>query len=127
MANRRMFSKDIINSDSFLDLSVFARDLYIHLSMEADDRGYISNSMSVLRSLNLSKKELNQLVQKKFVMSRPKGLILIKGWKINNYIQPDRFVETKYVDDLKSLYYDENNSYTEVPTEKPCIQSVSKL
>lgn len=70
--------------------------------------------------------DLEQLANKRFVLVRDEGLILIKHWKMNNYIQNDRFVETKFIDDLKTLFFDENNSYTERQTKTPCIQNVSK-
>lgn len=131
MANRRMFSKDIVRSDAFLDLPVSAQNLYFHLGMEADDRGYVSNSRSVIRSVSATLGDLEQLINKKFLLVRGENLILIKGWRINNQIQPSRLVETKFVDDLKKLFFDENNSYTEKQTNKPvaiaCRQNDDKL
>lgn len=127
MANRRMFSKDIVRSDAFLDLPVSSRELYFQLGMEADDRGYICNPKSIIRGLGATLGDLEHLVNKKFVLIRDEGLVLIKHWRINNYIQNDRFVETKFTDDLRKLFFDENNSYTEKETKTPCIQSVSKV
>lgn len=122
MANRRMFSKDITRSDAFLDLPISSQALYFHLGMEADDRGYINNPKSVIRSIGASLGDLEQLVNKRFILVREDGLILIKHWRINNLIKNDRFKETKYVNDLKKLFFDENNSYTETPTNTPCLQ-----
>lgn len=127
MANRRMFSKDIVRSDAFLDLPISAQALYFHLGMEADDRGYVANAKSLIRMVGANMGDLEQLVNKRFVLCREEGLILVKHWRINNYIQNDRFVETKFTDDLKKLFFDENNSYTEKDTKNPCIQSVSSL
>lgn len=127
MANRRMFSKDIVRSDAFLDLPISSQALYFHLGMEADDRGYVSNPKTVIRSLGATLGDLEQLANKKFILIREESLILIKGWRINNYIQNDRFVETKFTEDLKKLFFDENNSYTEKDTKNPCIQNVSKM
>lgn len=131
MANRRMFSKDIVRSDAFLDLPVSSQALYFHLGMEADDRGYVNNPKSVIRSIGASVGDLEQLAQKKFILIREESLILIKGWRINNFIQPTRLVETKFIDDLKKLFFDENNSYTEKETEKSvlslCRQNVDNL
>ena len=127
MANRRMFSKDIVRSDAFLDLPISSQALYFHLGMEADDRGYVSNPKTIIRSLGTTIGDLEQLANKKFILIRGEGLVLIKGWRINNYIQNDRFVETKHIDDLKKLFFDENNSYTEKDTKMPCIQNVSKM
>lgn len=127
MANRRMFSKDIVRSDTFLDLPISSQALYFHLGMEADDRGYVNNPKSVIRSICASIGDLEQLANKKFVLIRDESLILIKGWRINNTIQPTRLVETKFIDDLKQLFFDENNSYTEKPTEKPTLSSCQQI
>ena len=116
-----MFSKDIVHSDAFLDLPISSQALYFHLGMEADDRGYVSNPKTVIRSIGASIGDLEQLVQKKFILVRGDGLILIKHWKINNCIQPSRLVETKYTTDLKKLFFDENNSYTERDTKNPVL------
>lgn len=127
MANRRMFSKDIVRSDFFLDLPATAQLLYFHLGMEADDRGYISNAKSIMRTIGVNQGDLEILVQKKFLLIRNENLILVKGWKINNCIQPSRLIETKFTEDMKKLYLDSNNSYTERPTEIPCQQIVDKV
>lgn len=131
MANRRMFSKDIIRSDAFLDLPISSQALYFHLGMEADDRGYVNNPKTVIRSIGATVGDLEQLSSKRFILVRGEGLILIKGWRINNSIQPTRLVESKFIDDLKKLFFDENNSYTEKPTERPvlslCRQNDDKL
>ena len=116
-----MFSKDIVESDYFLELSSKAQLLYFHLGMVADDRGYVSNVRTVMGTINATKKELDQLLQSKFVLKRNPNLYLIKGWRINNAIQPTRLVETRFVDDLSKLYYDENNSYTESITDTKCV------
>lgn len=117
-----MFSKDIIRSDAFLDLPISSQALYFHLGMEADDRGYVNNPKTVIRSIGATVGDLEQLANKRFILVRDEGLILIKHWRINNLIKNDRFKETKYMEDLKKLFFDENNSYTEYHTNEPCIQ-----
>lgn len=127
MAKRRMFSLDIVDSDTFLDLSATAQLLYFHLGMRADDRGYISKPRAIIKMCNCSLGDLETLINKKFVLLRDNGLILIKGWKINNCIQPTRLVETTYTEDLMKLFYDENNSYTEKPTNTPVLSGCQQL
>lgn len=122
MAKRRMFSKDIVCSDKFRTLSLSSQALYFHLGMEADDRGYVDNPITLMRCIGANQGDLEPLLQKKFVLLRGDGLLLIKGWRINNYIQKDRFIESNYKEDLKTLFLDENGSYTEHQTENPCIQ-----
>ena len=132
MAIRRCFSKKIVRSDDFLDLPVTTQLLYFQLGMEADDRGYINNARSVIKLVGCTKGDLEMLIAKRFVLVRKETLILIKGWRINNTIQPTRISETLYVDDLKLLYLDEHGSYTEKETSEPvlltiCRQNADKL
>lgn len=132
MAKHRCFSKDIVCSDDFKDMPISSQALYFHLGMEADDRGYVNNARSIIKTISASVGDLETLINKKFVLLRGNNLILIKGWKINNTIQPSRLIETKYTDDLKRLFFDENNSYTENPTDRPvlpteCQQIVDKV
>ena len=122
-----MFSLDIVDSDTFLDLPVSSQALYFHLGMRADDRGYVAKARAVIKMIGASLGDLEALVNKKFVLLRDNGLILIKGWKINNCIQPTRLVETTYTEDLMKLFYDENNSYTEKPTNTPVLSSCRQL
>lgn len=131
MAKRRMFSMDIVDSDAFLNLPISAQALYFHLGMRADDRGYVANARSIIRMLGSTIGDLEQLSAKRFILVRDEGLVLIKGWRINNTIQPSRLVETKFTEDLKKLFFDENNSYTEKETNNPvlgvCQQNVDNL
>ena len=125
MATRRCFSKDIVESDVFLELPLSAQALYFHLGMNADDRGYVSNPKTVMRTIGANAGDVEILVAKKLVLIRQETLILIKGWRIHNVIQPSKLIETKYIEDLKKLYYDENKSYTEHKTPVsvlPCHQ-----
>ena len=123
MAKHRCFSKDIVCSDDFKDMPISSQALYFHLGMEADDRGYVNNARSIIKTISATVGDLETLVNKKFVLVRQNNLILIKGWRINNTIQPSRLVETKYTDDLKQLFFDENNSYTETETERPVLST----
>jgi hypothetical protein len=122
-----MFSLDIVDSDTFLDLPISSQALYFHLGMRADDRGYVAKARAVIKMIGASLGDLEALVNKKFVLLRDNGLILIKGWKINNCIQPTRLVETTYTEDLMKLFYDENNSYTEKPTNNPVLNGCQQL
>ena len=132
MAIRRCFSKKIVRSDDFLDLPATTQLLYFQLGMEADDRGYVNNARSVIKITGCGVGDLEMLISKRFVLLREERLILIKGWRINNTIQPTRISETLYVDDLKKLFFDEHGSYTEKETPLPvlatiCRQNADKL
>ena len=112
MAQKRMFAKTIIDSDAFLDMSSSTQNLYFHLGMRADDDGFINNPKMIMRIINSSQDDLNVLILKKFILPLDNGIIVIKHWRINNYIQSDRYTPTKYQDELKKLELDENRAYT---------------
>lgn len=121
MAERRMFAKTIIDSDAFLDMPTTAQLLYFHLSMRADDDGFINNPKAIMRNCRCSEDDMKVLVTKKFIIPFESGIVVIKHWKIHNYIAKDRYKETKYKEEKATLMLDENNSYT------TCIQPVHEL
>lgn len=128
MAEKRMFAKTIIDSDAFLDMPQSSQLLYFHLSMRADDDGFINNPKSITRNVKCNEDDLKILAAKKFIIPFESGVVVIKHWKIHNYIAKDRYKETKYKQEKSMLSLDENNSYTEekiLSTE--CIQPVDKL
>lgn len=126
MAERRMFAKSIINSDAFLDMPLSTQCLYFHLSMRADDDGFVNNAKSIMRYIGASEDDIKLLIAKKFILSFENGVIVIKHWLLHNYIQKDRYKPTNYVDEKKTLFLDDNKAYTFRDTGK-CIQNVSKL
>lgn len=125
MAQRRMFSKDIVCSDAFLSMSVNARALYFHLAMNADERGYVNNVRSVMSMFDdINIGHLQEIIASKFILDRENSLYVIKHWYIHNDIPRFDIGETKYLDDLKNLYFDENFSYTVRTTEKPVVETL---
>ena len=126
MAERRMFAKTIIDSDAFLDMPLSAQALYFHLSMRADDDGFINNPKKIQRMVGASDDDCKLLVMKRFIITFDSGVIVIKHWRIHNYIQKDRYKPTIYKDEKAQLSLKENKSYTEVENalEMPCIQDV---
>ena len=121
MAERRMFAKTIVLSDAFLDMPLSARCLYFTLGMLADDDGFVNSPKSVMRQVGASTDDLNLLLAKRFILAFESGVIVIKHWRIHNYIQKDRYKGSKYIEEKASLAIDENGAYTE------CIQDVSKM
>lgn len=121
MAERRMFAKTIIDSDTFLDMPLSAQALYFHLSMRADDDGFVNNPKKIQRMIGASDDDCRLLIMKKYVLTFESGVIVIRHWKIHNYIQKDRYKETVYLDEKDHLALDQNNAYTE------CIHNVSAL
>ena len=119
MAERRMFAKTIIDSDAFLDMPLSSQALYFHLSMRADDDGFINNPKKIQRMVGASDDDLKLLIAKRFIIPFESGIVVIKHWKIHNYIQKDRYKPTIYQEEKQLLTEKENNVYTE------CIQPVS--
>ena len=107
-----MFAKTIVLSDAFLDMPLSARCLYFTLGMLADDDGFINSPKSVMRQCGASEDDLRVLLSKKFVLAFESGVIVIKHWRINNYLRNDRYNGTKYVEEMASLKLNENGSYS---------------
>jgi len=118
LAERRMFAKTIVTSDAFLDMPLSARCLYFTLGMFADDDGFVNNPKSIMRQVGACADDLNLLLVKRFILAFDSGVIVIKHWRIHNYIQKDRYKETKYIEERSTLMLDEKGAYTE------CIHSV---
>ncbi len=112
MADKRMFSKTIIDSDAFLDMPLSTQTLYFHLSMRADDDGFINNPRKIQRMIGCGEDDLKLLIAKKFVIIFESGVIVIKHWRIHNYIQKDRYKETVYRKEKSMLSLKENKAYT---------------
>ena len=121
MAERRMFAKTIVTSDAFLDMPLSARCLYFTLGMFADDDGFVNNPKSIMRQVGACTDDLNLLLLKRFILAFDSGVIVIKHWRIHNYIQKDRYKPTDYLEEKSMLDIKDNGAYTE------CIQGVSKL
>ena len=113
MAERRMFAKTIVLSDAFLDMPLSARCLYFTLGMFADDDGFVNSPKGIMRQCGASEDDLKVLLVKRFLLAFDSGVIVIKHWRINNYLQKDRYVETKYRDEKATLTIDQNGAYTE--------------
>jgi hypothetical protein len=126
MAERRMFAKSIVLSDAFLDMPMSARCLYFTLGMLADDDGFIGNPKSIMRQCGSSQDDMVMLLQKRFILAFDSGVIVIKHWRMNNYLQNDRHKSTTYLEELETLQIDNKGAYTEkekaMYTE--CIQNV---
>ena len=116
-----MFTQKIIDSDAFLDMPLSTQALYFHLNMRADDDGFINNPKKIVRMIGASEDDFKVLIAKNFVMQFDSGIIVVKHWKMHNYIQKDRYKPTVYEDEKAQLSIKENGAYT------LCIQDVYKL
>lgn len=112
MAEKRMFSKQITDSDAFLDMPLSTQALYFHLGMSADDDGFINSPKRIQRLINCSDDDFNLLIAKKFLIPFESGVVVVKHWKINNYIRSDRYKETAYTEEKSMLTLNKNGSYS---------------
>lgn len=108
-----MFAKSIVLSDAFLDMPLSARCLYFTLGMFADDDGFVGSPKGIMRQCGASQDDMKILLEKRFVLGFESGVIVIKHWRINNYLRSDRYQSTTYLEEKESLVLDEKNAYTE--------------
>ena len=111
MAERRMFAKTIVDSDMFIDMPMSARLLYYDLAMRADDDGFVNSPKKIMKFVGASVDDMNVLIAKQFIIPFESGVVVIKHWRIHNYIRKDTYKETPYKDEKALLYLDENNGY----------------
>lgn len=130
MAERRMFSKTIIDSDAFIEMPLSTQALYFHLSMRADDDGFLNNARKIQRVIGASDDDLKLLIMKRFVIAFDEGIIVVKHWRMNNYLRKDRYTPTVYQEEFSLLGIKENGAYTllatdGIPDDNHCETQVS--
>ncbi|GAB6719104.1 DnaD domain protein [Streptococcus uberis] len=111
MAQKRMFSNTITDTDRFLDMPASTQNLYFHLNMHADDDGFVDSPKRIMRNVGASNDDMNVLLSKQFVLNFDSGIILIKDWKIHNVIRKDMYKPTIYTDEKNQIILDDTNSY----------------
>ena len=112
MAERRMFTGKITESDVFLEMPLSSQCLYFHLCMYADDEGFVKNPRRIQRMIGATDDDFRVLMAKNFVLTYDSGIIVIKHWKMHNLIRKDRFHPTEYTEEKEMLYVKENGAYT---------------
>ena len=139
MANKRMFSIGIIDSDQFLDMSMEARLLYYDLGMRADDDGFVNSPKKIMRITKVTDKSLDELEDKGFIFRFASGVLVIRHWNINNNMRKDTYHETSYTEEKAQLVLDSasisplrneyvtdsSRDYNEDETE--CAEDVSQI
>ena len=113
MAERRMFTLKIVDSDAFLDMPASTQALYFHLAMRADDDGFVNNPKKVQRIFGASEDDLRLLIVKRFIIGFETGVIVIKHWRMHNTLRKDRYNPTQYQEELAMLSIKENGAYTD--------------
>ena len=111
MAEKRMFSKKIIDTDWFMDMPASTQNLYFHLSMRADDDGFVASPKRIIKLIGATEDDYKILIAKKFVIPFESGVCVITDWRINNYLRNDRYTETIYKEEKDSLVLDEKGKY----------------
>ncbi len=114
MAQRRMFSPQIVGSDAFLEMPPSSRELYFQYGMYADDDGFVGNPKKIMRMVGATEDDHKILAVKRFILVFKSGVIVIKHWKINNLIRKDWYKKTVYVEEKKQVRTKGNKSYTEI-------------
>lgn len=126
MAEKRMFTKSIIDSDAFLEMPLSAQALYFHLNMRADDDGFIKNPNRITSYVGASIDDLRILLVKRFVIRFDSGVIVIKHWRMHNTLKSDRYHPTEYQDELALLCVKPNKAYTEKIPEQDDIPELQE-
>lgn len=111
MADRRMMSKKIIDSDAFTEMPLSSQALYFHLLLRADDDGFLNNAKKIMRNVGANQNDYDMLLMKRFIIQFDEGVCVIKHWLIHNYIRSDRYKPTQYIDEKGMLSIKENGAY----------------
>lgn len=120
MAQRRMFSKGVTESDPFLDMPLSTQALYFHLGMQADDDGFVSPNR-IIRMIGSNPDDLKVLLAKGFLIPFESGVLVITHWKESNYIQKDRYKPTLHIKEKSLLLENDKGIYF---MDTNCIQNV---
>ena len=121
MAERRMFAKSVALDDAYIDLSFREKTVYFYLALLADDDGFVSGPRGVIRQIGAEETDLDVLEKKGFIYRFDTGAVVVRHWKVNNYIAKDRYKKTKHSREKNMLFVDEDGVYTK------CIQDVHNL
>lgn len=113
MAERRMFSAKVICSDAFMQLPKSAQALYVQICMRADDDGFLNNAGQVVKSSGAKPADLRILVNRRFLLEYPGGVIVVKHWRMANSLKRDRAKPPVYPDVAAKVYIKPNKSYTD--------------
>lgn len=125
MAQRRMFSRKITDTDKFIEMPATTQNLYFHLNMNADDEGFVDRVSIIQRMIGASGDDLKLLIAKGFVIPFESGVVVIRHWRIHNYIQADRFQPTIHQNEKSQIEYDETK-IANIKRLGECIQNVYK-
>ena len=112
MANRRMFSREVCDSDLFIEMPFAAQALYLHLNLNADDDGCVARANQVVQCINATPNDFKVLLENGYVLQLEHKLYVITDWLNNNQIRSDRKVRSIYMNELAQVRVDENRRYS---------------
>ncbi len=129
MANRRMFSKSVTDTDLFHSMPLSAQALYFHLGIAADDDGFVGNPISITRSIGAGVEDIRTLAENGYLIKMERGVYLITDWHINNHIRKDRYQHSVYKELLRMVTQDRSKRYvlgqpTDIPVVDPDKDSI---
>lgn len=110
MADKRMMSKSVIDTDMFLDMPASTQCLYFHMLLRADDDGFLKNAKTIMRTVGASPDDVKLLIAKQYLIPFDTGIMAIKHWRIHNYIKKDRYKPTD-CEEIKLLEVNEKGEY----------------
>lgn len=106
MAQKRMFSLQVTDTDKFLDMSASAQALYFHLGMHGDDDGFVGSPRKIARTAGCNDDDLRLLAAKGYIIPFESGVVVITDWNINNTLKNDRYHPTLYSTEKSRLTTD---------------------
>jgi hypothetical protein len=121
-----MFSQSIVESDAFLDMPLSSQGLYLHLSMNADDYGFVSPKR-IMRMIGANEDDLKILLAKRYILGFESGVVVIKHWHLNNTIRKDRSIQTTYEKEHASLTFNEFGAYTEITKITTTVEQLTDM
>lgn len=111
MAQKRMFSLQVIDTDRFMDMPLSAQALYFHLGMHGDDDGFVSSPRKIARAAGCNDGDLRLLASSGYIIPFESGVIVITDWNVNNTLKNDRYHETVYTEERSQISLDSSGKY----------------
>ena len=126
MAQKRMFDKNVVSSDKFLDLPNSSKALYFMAGMEADDKGFFQ-PRKLQRMCGFSDDDYKILIAKGFFIAFESGVMVVTDWNKNNWLDSRRMTKTEYIDELNMLKLTNNKYELANTTESKCLANAKPM
>lgn len=128
MAQKRMFSLQVIDTDQFMDMPLSTQALYFHLGMHRDDDGFVASPKKIARAAGCNDDDLRLLAVEGYIIPFDSGVIVVTDWNINNTLKNDRYRETAYLEEKAALIVDKSGRYIlGTKLEPECFQPGTKV